>query len=573
MSVHSDDAGSTDTLSIAGSSSFWEPGNFKWTTKRIEDGNKLCSDYVTLLQERAELEKNYAKSLRSWSKKWEDHFDRVILFNLFILALWLMYEYSEVFQSMMQLKEKKEMDDRFRKEQKPWEKLYNKVNKARSDYHNARKNERTALNNQLNASRADPTTPDAPTAKKAAERVEKAKELVAKTRVIYEASLKEITEYNPYYKESMRKVFEACQEVEAVRLRFLKEILYDVHNCLNISSYTELPEIYNELFATIDCADREKDLRWWSQNRGVNMNMKWPEFEEYTEEFRDISKKHKNAGVAESPITLINQRSFGDEIPDVDNVSKSSKKKASKTSAPSSGSSNKNDGRGTNGKFSNPLLNSNQKQAKNAANKRPSGIKVSPVFEDEEWEEPGDEDGVSDNGEDGVPVKALYDYDGVEKDELTFKTGQVFEKLEDEDEQGWCKGRLDGRVGLYPANYVPTRIPHPQIFSGILDMDPLFHSGWVRIIIDFGPSGIKVSPVFEDEEWEEPGDEDGVSDNGEDGVPVKALYDYDGVEKDELTFKTGQVFEKLEDEDEQGWCKGRLDGRVGLYPANYVEVL
>ncbi len=35
----------------------------------------------------------------------------------------------------------------------------------------------------------------------------------------------------------------------------------------------------------------------------------------------------------------------------------------------------------------------------------------------------------------------------------------------------------------------------------------------------------------------------------------------------------GEVFEKLEDEDEQGWCKGRKNGKVGLYPANYVNVL
>lgn len=35
----------------------------------------------------------------------------------------------------------------------------------------------------------------------------------------------------------------------------------------------------------------------------------------------------------------------------------------------------------------------------------------------------------------------------------------------------------------------------------------------------------------------------------------------------------GDVFEKLEDEDEQGWCKGRKDGKVGLYPANYVDLV
>lgn len=63
-------------------------------------------------------------------------------------------------KSMMQLKEKKDMEDAFKKVQKPWAKLLAKVNKAKLDYHNACKAERSAINLERNATGDSAMSPD-----------------------------------------------------------------------------------------------------------------------------------------------------------------------------------------------------------------------------------------------------------------------------------------------------------------------------------------------------------------------------------------------------------------------------
>uniref|UniRef100_G1NIB5 GRB2 related adaptor protein 2 n=2 Tax=Phasianidae TaxID=9005 RepID=G1NIB5_MELGA len=50
---------------------------------------------------------------------------------------------------------------------------------------------------------------------------------------------------------------------------------------------------------------------------------------------------------------------------------------------------------------------------------------------------------------------------------------------------------------------------------------------------------------------------------------VRALYDFDAVEHDELGFRSGDIVEVL-DSSNPSWWKGRLRGELGLFPANYV---
>ncbi|KAJ9584182.1 hypothetical protein L9F63_021479, partial [Diploptera punctata] len=155
---------------------------------------------------------------------------------------------------------------------------------------------------------------------------------------------------------------------------------------------------------------------------------------EYTEEFRDISKMKPKEGIP--GIMLINQRPVGEDVHEFPPVNNKVSRKSASRVIPTDGKAKE---KTETANRTSSITNGTRSEAN--------------PFEEEEWDEEGGE-ALLDTGEPGVPVKALYDYEGAESDELSFRQGDVFEKLEDEDEQGWCKGRKDGRVGLYPANYV-----------------------------------------------------------------------------------------------------------------------
>lgn len=134
---------------------------------------------------------------------------------------------------MIHMKERKEIEDAFKKAQKPWAKYLSKVEKCKSEYHSACKAEKTASNQERNASSDSSLSPDQ--LKKLQDRVQKTKEDVQRCKEKYELALEDINKYNPIYIEDMKAVFIKCQEMEETRLKFFKEVLFSIHKCLNIT--------------------------------------------------------------------------------------------------------------------------------------------------------------------------------------------------------------------------------------------------------------------------------------------------------------------------------------------------
>ena len=52
---------------------------------------------------------------------------------------------------------------------------------------------------------------------------------------------------------------------------------------------------------------------------------------------------------------------------------------------------------------------------------------------------------------------------------------------------------------------------------------------------------------------------------------AKVTFDYEAENDDELSLKEGEIVEVLSQE-EEGWWKGSLNGKVGVFPANFVEL-
>ncbi|EZA61495.1 hypothetical protein DMN91_004339 [Ooceraea biroi] len=131
------------------------------------------------------------------------------------------------------------------------------------------------------------------------------------------------------------------------------------------------------------------------------------------------------------------------------------------------------------------------------------------------------------NGSSRRYCKVLFSYDPCNEDELTLVPHDSIEFL-GEVEEGWWRGRLRGRVGVFPSNFVST-------------------------------------PAPEEQERHKEGDKKEM---------CRVLFPYEAANEDELTVGEGDIVTLIsKDAPDKGWWKGELRGQIGLFPDNFVEII
>lgn len=178
-------------------------------------------------------------------------------------------------------------------------------------------------------------------------------------------------------------------------------------------------------------------------------------------------------------------------------------------------------------------------------------------------------------------AKVIYAYSPQNDDELALEVGQTLEVLKQE-EPGWWEGNLSGRIGMFPSNFVelvdkdePSEVPEikGRKIVGVGFGPSIFESGHIvlRPVNPVSPPRDK-QPIMPPSKGKK-----SPADPEKDNKPVlkaKVIYEYKAENPDELHLNVGDVIVVLDQNlEDVGWWKGDLNGKIGVFPDNFVELM
>ncbi|KAK6009315.1 SH3 domain protein, partial [Ostertagia ostertagi] len=170
-------------------------------------------------------------------------------------------------------------------------------------------------------------------------------------------------------------------------------------------------------------------------------------------------------------------------------------------------------------------------------------------------------------------VITAFAYSAVQDDELTLELGDVIEVLE-EVEDGWSRGRQlrTNIIGMFPTNFVKPDVPPSSTLIREDDKvvvrrsaDPDQPEANRRTPSAIGGVNIFGGKTVHSEPKDEPKTKE----------MARVKFEYEPQHSDEL--KLGEIGQLVtiirKDCGDAGWFEGEINGRRGLFPDNFVELV
>jgi len=145
-----------------------------------------------------------------------------------------------------------------------------------------------------------------------------------------------------------------------------------------------------------------------------------------------------------------------------------------------------------------------------------------------------------------------------------------------ESDEYWSKVNADQQVNKPPVSGAPARPPGkikpPQ---HVPEPEPVQEPAYEEPAQTYEEPVATEQPAYEEPVHEEPVHEEPVHEEpaqSQSYQQAKALYDYAGEAEGDLAFSTGDIITIHDTSDPGGWWQGELNGVVGVFPSNFVEI-
>uniref|UniRef100_A0A182NZZ0 SH3 domain-containing protein n=1 Tax=Anopheles epiroticus TaxID=199890 RepID=A0A182NZZ0_9DIPT len=183
--------------------------------------------------------------------------------------------------------------------------------------------------------------------------------------------------------------------------------------------------------------------------------------------------------------------------------------------------------------------------------------------------------------------KVIYSYQENKADELTLAVGDVIEFFE-EVEEGWWRGKLNGRVGVFPSNFVemiesvsPKSSSRKSGNVGGLGVTAIDGTGSLTATTGSLSGSLTKTNSLNKSRTSLNSSREDLDRHDAPSLPpkpvrelCKVLFAYQPANEDELKLVEGDIITILSKElPDKGWWKGELRGRVGVFPDNFVSLL